>query len=63
MGKSARISFKSSSVTAMKWFTDVLGVENDSKEDVPTPGSIARIELASQVIDVEQADWPAHFGL
>jgi hypothetical protein len=47
----------------MKWFTDALGVENDSKEDAPTPGSSALIEFASQVIGVEQADRPANFDL
>jgi hypothetical protein len=47
----------------MKWFTDAFGVENNSKEYAPTLGSSAFIELASQVIGVEQADWPTNFGL
>ena len=47
----------------MKWFINTLGVENDFKEHVPTPESIALLEFASQVIGVEQADWPANFGL
>ncbi|HEX6555317.1 MAG TPA: hypothetical protein VF026_21315 [Ktedonobacteraceae bacterium] len=63
MGKSARIWFKSSSVTAISWFTDALGVENDSKEYALTSESFAIIELASQVIGVERADLPANFGL
>ena len=40
----------------MKWFTDALWAENDSKEYLPTPRSITLIEIASQVIGVEQAD-------
>jgi hypothetical protein len=47
----------------MKWFTGLFGVENDFKERVPTPVSIALIKIASQVIGVEQAGWPANFGL
>jgi len=56
MGKSARIWFKSSSVTAIKWFTDAIGVEKGSNEYTLMPESVASTELASQVLDVRRVD-------
>jgi hypothetical protein len=63
MSNSATIWVTSSSVTARIWFIGRFGVENDSKEYAPMPGSIALIELASQVIGAGQADWLANFDV
>lgn len=61
--RTATNCFKITDFTAIKWFTDASGVEKDSKEYTPMPGSIASIELASRVVDAKQVDWPAISGL
>src|SRR6266496_215805 len=55
-----QIASKLTDFTAIKWFTGPFGVEKDSKWHIPMPGSIASTDLASQVLDVRQGDWPAN---
>jgi hypothetical protein len=61
--RTATNCFKVTDFTAIKWFTDASGVGKDSKEYTPMPGSIASIELVSQVFDAKHVDGPATSGL
>jgi hypothetical protein len=61
--RTATNCFRVTDFPAIKWFTDASEVRKDSKEDTPTPRSIAIIKLASQVVDAKQVDWPGTSGL